>query len=121
MDVPPRYRPLLALLLLPVLTPSLRAQGTTGPTVTDSKVGYIDNAIPGNVLRFRYDAAYDFTRPTRGEFFYARTNPPGPGLPKSERSIDYQDASAYAEALLAPSLSGFFEVPVRFLNPEIND
>src|SRR5438874_12373343 len=53
-------------------------QGEGGPTVSNSTVGYIDNAIPGNVVRFRYDSAYNNNSPSRGEFFYART---GRGLP----------------------------------------
>src|SRR5262245_16765222 len=73
------------------------AQGTSGPRVSDSSVGSIDPAIPGDVFRLRFDAAYDFTRATRAEFFYARPHPLGPGLPQPEPRIDYQDLSAYLE------------------------
>ena len=34
------------------------AQGVGRPSVSDSNVGYIDNAIPGNIFRLRYDTAY---------------------------------------------------------------
>lgn len=96
------------------------APGGGGPIVNESSVGYIDSAIPGNQLRFRYDTAYDFRRPTRAEFFYALSGPLGPGLPFPESSLDYQELSTYMEVLLAPELSVFMEVPIRFLNPEIN-
>jgi hypothetical protein len=91
-----------------------------GPTVSNSRVGYIDDAIPGDVFRLRLDAAYDFRRPTRAEFFYAKTAPLGPGLPVPEPRIDYQELSAYLELAVADRLSGFVEVPWRFLNPEVN-
>src|SRR6516165_6018357 len=40
-----------------------------GPTGKESTVGYIDSALPRNTFRLRFDAAYDFERPTRAEFF----------------------------------------------------
>jgi hypothetical protein len=104
-----------------VLDPaSASAQGTGDPTTSDSSVGYIDSAIPISQLRLRFDAAYDFERPSRAEFFYAQTKPGGPGLPLPEKKIDYQDISTYLELAANPWLSGFVEVPVRFLNPEVN-
>jgi hypothetical protein len=96
------------------------AQGTTGPTVADNTVGYIDNAIPGNVFRLRYDTAYDFTRASRAEFFYAAAGPGRRGLPLVEQRIDYQEVSAYGEHLLLPRLSLFILKPLRLLNPEVN-
>lgn len=92
-----------------------------GPTVRDGSVGYIDSAIPQGQLRLRYDGAYRIDRPNRAEFFWARGGPLGPGVPRPETSIDYQELSAYGEALLTPHLSVFFEAPVRWLNPDVND
>jgi hypothetical protein len=97
-----------------------RAQGTSGPRVSDSSVGYIDDAIPGDVSRFRFDASYDFTRATRAEFFYPAAQPRGPGLPQPEPRVDYQELSAYLELAPGDRFSGFIEVPWRFLNPEVN-
>lgn len=112
---------LIAIVVGPALLPApAGAQGTSGPTVSDSKVGYIDSAIPGNVFRFRYDASFNNRRPTRAEFFYAPGPPFGPGLPLPERSVDYQDVSAYAEAAVGDRFSVFADVPVRFLNPDLN-
>jgi hypothetical protein len=38
-----------------------------------------------------------------------------------ETKVDYQEASAYAEVRISSNFSTFFEVPVRFINPEMND
>ncbi len=96
------------------------AQGTTGPTVRDSNVGYLDSALIGDQFRFRYDTSYDLNRPSRAEFFWPRGGPSGPGPARPETSVDYQDLSAYLEKQVADRLSAFVEVPVRFLNPEVN-
>ena len=45
-----RLRRLLAFLILLLQAAIVRAQGAGGPTVSDSKVGYINNAIPGNLV-----------------------------------------------------------------------
>jgi hypothetical protein len=101
-----------------------------GDTVAlrDGNGGYIDSALIGNQLRLRLDAAYDSNRPDRAEFFYGKCGcfkaagldpkAPGPRLP--ETRVDYQDISTYAEVALRSNLSGFVEVPFRFLNPEQN-
>src|SRR5262249_49342513 len=68
----------------------------------------------------RYDAAYNSNRPNRAEFFYAKGFPGGPGVPLPETSVDYQDLSAYLEVAACERFSAFVELPVRFLNPEIN-
>lgn len=113
--------PACCLVVLPLLLPPLaRAQGTSGPTTSDSKVGYIDNAIPGTLLRLRADAAYNNRRPSRAEFFYAQTAPGGPGLRATERSVDYQDVAAYGEVAFDQRFSVFLDVPTRFLNPDVN-
>jgi hypothetical protein len=106
--------------LLATAPTSAFAQGTSGPTVSDTRVGYIDDAIPGNIFRFRYDATYGNRRPSRAEFFYAKTGTNAPGLPLPEPSVDFQDLSAYAELAFLPRLSAFVDIPTRFLNPEVN-
>jgi hypothetical protein len=90
-------------------------------TVRDSTVGYIDSAILANQVRLRFDSGFHFTRPNRAEFFYGPGAPNGPGLEDPEKSVNYQEISAYLEVLLGPRLSVFAEVPVRFLQPEVND
>jgi Putative MetA-pathway of phenol degradation len=94
----------------------------------DSNSGYIDSALIGNVARFRYDASYDDNVPDRAEFFYGKcgcfrvlgADPRAPGPPQLEKRIDYQDLSVYLEGAATDRLSGFVEVPYRFLNPEVN-
>jgi hypothetical protein len=91
-----------------------------GLVVSNSGVGYIDNAILGDQVWFRFDAAYNATEPARAEFIWPVDGPFGPG-PGPETSVDYQDFSAYAERQLNCRWSVFGELPVRMLNPEIQD
>lgn len=97
--------------------------------VSDSSVGYIDNAIPGDLIRLRFDAAWGNEFPDRAEFFYGKCgcfrelgiDPDAPGPPEIETNVDYQDLATHAEFSLADRLSVFAEFPVRFLDPEQND
>jgi hypothetical protein len=120
-----------AVLILILLGGPLLAQDTAspspgteasegGPTVSESSVGYIDPAIPANVVRLRYDTAYRNVTPTRGEFFYAETAPFGPGLAQPEGRVDFQDVTLYVEKLFGQRFSAFVEVPVRFANFQDN-
>jgi hypothetical protein len=123
--------------MAPGATPVLDTQTAAAPPPGDSAVArggetasfsplYIDDAIPRSELRLRFDAAYDDNRPDRAEFFYAKcgcfraagVRAAGPAL--LETSIDYQDISAYLEVAANERLSGFVEVPYRFLNAEQN-
>ena len=99
---------------------SVSAQGITGPIIRDSNVGYIDPAIPGDLVRFQFDAAFDNSRPTRSEFFWSPGEPFGRGPDTPERSVDYQDVNVGFEHLVAPQTSAFVNIPVRFLDPELN-
>lgn len=94
----------------------------------ESAVGYIDSALIRNTVRLRYDSAYGDNRPDRAEFFYpkcgcfkiAGLDKDASGPPLSETGVDFQELSAYVELALTPRLSGFLEVPARFLNAEQN-
>lgn len=105
----------------PVQEPSVDplAFGATGGGETfaaaSSAVGYIDPALPISQIRLRADAAYDNNRPERAEFFYMNGGLPGP-----EPRVDFQEVRSYIEYAATPRLSGFIEVPVRFLNPTLN-
>lgn len=96
------------------------AQPSGTPVIRDSSVGYIDPAIPGDVLRLRFDNTFDNFQPSRAELFYPRAGAAGPGPILPETSVDYQEVSAYAELAWTNRLSYFLNVPVRFLNPEVN-
>lgn len=113
---------LMAWLTWAGLALTANAQGTSGPTVSDTRVGYITSAVPFDQVRLRYDSAYNnnpFT--SRAEYFYAASQPLGPGLPKPERSVDYQDLSFYGETVVGGDWSVFGELAMRWLNPDIND
>jgi hypothetical protein len=92
-----------------------------GPTTRDSTVGYIDSALPGSEFRVRFDSYKNMTRPNRVEFFYPRGAPQGPGFEDPERRVDFQQLSAYLEVAFGGRFSAFAEVPVTFLNPQVND
>jgi hypothetical protein len=100
--------------LLAVLLSAATAHGQSG---AESSVGYIDSAIPTTLFRMRYDSAYGDNRPDRAEFFW-----PGPsGPPRGEDHVDFQVASAYMEWAASQRFSVFVELPVRFVNPVVND
>jgi hypothetical protein len=108
------------LLLAALSSPSVQAQGTGGPTSRDSNVGYLDSAIPGNQFRLRFDAGDHDPSPARAEFFYAQAQPRGPGLPVPDPAVNFQELTEYLEVAADERLSGFVELPQRFLEPEIN-
>jgi hypothetical protein len=84
--------------------------------------GYIDDAAIRSLFRVRYDDAFRDNAPDRAEFFYPKCGcfPGGPGPKLAETSIQYQELSGYLEWAVNNRLSGFLEVPWRFLNPEVN-
>lgn len=112
---------LLAAAIAILLTERAAAQPSGVPVIRDSSVGYIDPAIPGDVLRLRYDDTFDNPSPSRAELFWPRAGAAGPGPALPESSVDYQEVSAYGELAWDNRLSFFFNAPVRFLNPEINN
>jgi hypothetical protein len=87
-----------------------------GQTGSSSSVGYIDPAIPMTMLRLRGEAADDDNRPERADFFYSK-NAPGP---LADHFVNYQEMYAYLEVAPTPRLSGFIELPYRFLQPDQN-
>jgi hypothetical protein len=109
----------LSIFVALVLGQAVCAQGTSGPRVSDSSVGYIDSAISGDVFRFRFDASYNDRRPTRADFLYPRGGPLGPGLPDPQPSVDFQELSAYLEMAPYERLSVFVDMPIRFINPDV--
>ncbi len=102
--------------------------GGEGVSLASSNVGYIDSAIPRTEYRLRFDAAYHNNRPDRAEFFYAKCgcfktaglDPNASGPPLPEKRVDYQEIHNYIEYAATSNISGFVNIPVRFINPEVN-
>jgi hypothetical protein len=114
---------IVALVTVAVFATSIAAQTPDpdeGLTVRGSSVGYIDTAAIGNQIFFRSDFGYRFSFPNRAELFYAQGQPAGPGLPRPERSVDFQELLIHVEYAFNPRVSGFVEQGARFLNPEVN-
>jgi hypothetical protein len=103
-----------------VTTPPPPPPSEGGLTVRDSSVGYIDPAALADQVRLRADGGTGFRAPSRAEFFYAQGQPGGPGLPRPERNIDFQDYTLYLEKTLDPSWALFAEGGGRYLNPDLN-
>jgi hypothetical protein len=98
------------------------ALGAAGFSIASSNVGYIDSAIPFTGLRFRYDSAYDLTHPNRAEYFYAKYRSiGGNGVAFAETRVDYQEFRTALEYAWARRFSTFIEMPVRLINPELNN
>ena len=96
----------------------------------DSNTGYIDNANIGTPIRFRFDAAYGADAPDRAEFFYGKCgcfrslspgDPHAPGPAALETNVDFQDIRMDLEVALNLRWSVFAELPVRLLNPQVNE
>lgn len=100
------------------------AGSTPGTAFSAAAPGsYIDSAIVANMFRFRFDSAYGNPTPDRAEFFYGQCglfggNAPGPL--QNETNVDYQELRPYLETALNGRLSMFIEVPIRYINPEVN-
>ncbi len=89
--------------------------------------GYIDLAAPRTQVRIRFDSTYGDNRPDRADFFYPKcgcfqamgqTNAHGP--PLAETSVDAQELMFYGEYAFNERISSFVEIPIRYINPNIN-
>jgi len=96
------------------------------PRMAGSSTGYIDDAIVGSEIRFRFDADFDLQNPDRAEFFYAKcgcyrngsppldANAPGPGTGVA-KSVNLQELQLHLEYAPNRRISVFVETPVRFI------
>lgn len=97
------------------------------PSLSESNVGWIDSALIGNQVRFRYDARWKNPTPDRAEFFVGRSKQyfdgfeiSGRGFSVPESNIDMFEGTTYVEYAFTPRLSGFMEMPVRYIRPTEN-
>jgi len=107
---------------------------TIRPRLADSATGYIDNAIIGSEIRFRFDSSFGVNSPDRAEFFYGKCgcfrflppsdpafdpNAPGPGGPgQIETKLDFQELRLDLEYVVHNRLSVLAEVPGRLIEPK---
>jgi hypothetical protein len=120
---PVPFTPAPAAMPKTLLVPLPDPDGTHDPVVAPTNASFVDPASPWNVVRLRFDAAYNMNRPTQAEYFMTGSNDPSKnvhGLPLPEPRIDYQEASLYAEYAFLPQFSLFVDAPVRWLNPQAN-
>jgi hypothetical protein len=89
--------------------------------------GYIDLAAPRTQVRIRFDAMYGDNRPDRADFFYPKCgcfqalgqrDAHGPPLP--ETNVDAQELMFYGEYAFGERFSSFVEIPIRYINPDVN-
>ncbi|MFV2007670.1 MAG: hypothetical protein ACC667_09495 [Longimicrobiales bacterium] len=99
---------------------------------SSSNVGYVDNAIVGDMFTLRYDDAHEAVMPDRAEFIYGKCGcfrvlgadpdapgPAGSGNTLIEPSLDFQDVVLDAEVALSDRFSVFAEVPFRSVKGEV--
>ncbi len=117
-----------------IVAASPAARGQTG---AESSVGYLDNAIPMTMFRLRYDDSLNVNRFDRAEYFYADWkelsfhphgilkngifqgtffDPHALGPQQSPGQLNSQEISAYLEYAVHSRLSGFVDLPVRFVH-----
>ena len=97
------------------------------PGLGESNVGWIDSALIGNQVRFRYDARWHNPTPDRAEFITGRNKQffdgfeiSGRGFEVPESNIDMFEGITYVEWAFTPRISAFMEMPVRYIRPNEN-
>ncbi len=97
------------------------------PGLGESNVGWIDSALIGNQVRFRYDARWHNRTPDRAEFITGRNKQffdgfeiSGRGFEVPESNIDMFEGITYVEWAFTPRISAFMEMPVRYIRPNEN-
>ena len=103
-----------------LLVPPPDLDGTADPIPSPTNVGFIDPASPWDVVRLRYDAAFNSNRPTRGDYIITGSGPKDRGFPTPTAGLNYQEASLYAEYKIYPQFSVFIDAPWRSVDPLYN-
>ena len=116
------------------------ALSDTSVALVDANGGYLDNAVIRNRFRLRFDNGSGINQPSRAEYFYAKCGcfrtgipagapnhdpnafGPGPNLDvEGLGGVDYQEYQGYLELAPVDWISGFVEMGIRSINPELND
>jgi hypothetical protein len=120
-------------------SPPVQARRRRPRSASSSNVGYVDNAIVGNMFTLRYDNAREAAMPDMAEFIYAKCgcyrvlglDPDAPGPAGSlsggdplqdqliEPSLDFQDVTLDAEIAFSDRFSVFAEIPYRSVRGEV--
>jgi hypothetical protein len=102
--------------------------GTGGPSSTanapeyESAVSFIDSAIPMTQVKLLIEGNYGDHRPTRAEYIFPKSGVAGsPGWQTPETNVDWQQLTSYIEIAYQGMISGFIELPTRWVNPAVND
>jgi hypothetical protein len=105
---------------------------TSGTANAAAPNAHIDLAPVFTHFRLRTDAGWDNSTPDRAEYFQAKsgafrtapapfTDPDAPGPAILETNVDYVDIRGHLEVAVSPIVSGFVELPYRFIDPERNN
>src|SRR5437868_14747823 len=86
----------------------LTLAGSSARAQSRSNGAYIENAVPENMVRERFESVYGINRADRAEFIYSK------GFADH---IDYQDISSYLEVAPCERFSAFVELHHHLVNP----
>lgn len=81
-----------------------------------SMVGYLDDPTIVSEIRIRFDAGFNDPRPDRAGYFYCGCANIGPGA-AVQRTLNFQQLYLTAEYAPAQRVSGFVELPFRWIQP----
>ncbi len=84
--------------------------------IDPSMVGYLDDPTVISEVRVRFDAGFNDPRPDRAEYFYCGCAAIGPSA-AVQRTLNFQQLYFQAEYAASSRLSGFVELPFRWIQP----
>jgi len=86
--------------------------GTT--KISRDDTGYIESAFIQSLVRFRFDAAFDDRNLDLANYFYSA------GLSNQVARVNYREYHFKVEYAFAQRFSGFIDVPIRTLAPQVS-
>ena len=85
--------------------------------IDPSNVGYIDDPTVENEIRVRFDAGFNDPQPDLAEFFYQGHSSPLASTVAFQRTLNFQQLYLNAEYTPGKSVSGFLQIPYRWIQP----